>query len=293
MPSMDMPSVEHGSRLPCGDRELDLSSAHVMGILNVTPDSFSDGGHFVHAGQAMRHVEQMIADGATLIDVGGESTRPGAAAVSPEQELDRVIPVVEAIRQRFDTIVSVDTSTPQVMSAAAAAGAGLINDVRALRRPGALRAAASTGLPVCLMHMQGSPQDMQQAPQYESIIDEVSAFLVERVAVCAQAGIPADRLLLDPGFGFGKTLEHNFQLFAGMQRLLSLGCPLLVGVSRKSMIGQLLDRPVDQRLAGGLALAVLAVRSGARIIRVHDVAQTVDAIRMTEAVMTAGRENVG
>ncbi len=293
MPSMDMPSVEHGSRLPCGDRELDLSSAHVMGILNVTPDSFSDGGHFVHAGQAMRHVEQMIADGATLIDVGGESTRPGAATVSPEQELDRVIPVVEAIRQRFDTIVSVDTSTPQVMSAAAAAGAGLINDVRALRRPGALRAAASTGLPVCLMHMQGSPQDMQQAPQYESIIDEVSAFLVERVAVCAQAGIPADRLLLDPGFGFGKTLEHNFQLFAGMQRLLSLGCPLLVGVSRKSMIGQLLDRPVDQRLAGGLALAVLAVRSGARIIRVHDVAQTVDAIRMTEAVMTAGRENVG
>ncbi|WP_373186286.1 dihydropteroate synthase [Halopseudomonas sp.] len=288
-----MPSVEHGSRLPCGDRELDLSSAHVMGILNVTPDSFSDGGHFVHAGQAMRHVEQMIADGATLIDVGGESTRPGAATVSPEQELDRVIPVVEAIRQRFDTIVSVDTSTPQVMSAAAAAGAGLINDVRALRRPGALRAAASTGLPVCLMHMQGSPQDMQQAPQYESIIDEVSAFLVERVAVCAQAGIPADRLLLDPGFGFGKTLEHNFQLFAGMQRLLSLGCPLLVGVSRKSMIGQLLDRPVDQRLAGGLALAVLAVRSGARIIRVHDVAQTVDAIRMTEAVMTAGRENVG
>lgn len=290
MPNMDMPSVKTGSRLPCGDRELDLSSAHVMGILNVTPDSFSDGGRFVRFDQAMRHVEQMLADGATLIDVGGESTRPGADPVSAEQEVARVVPVVEAIKQRFDTVVSVDTSTPQVIAESAAAGAGLINDVRALRRPGALAAAAATGLPVCLMHMQGSPQDMQQAPQYDSIVDEVSAFLIERVAACTQAGITEERLLLDPGFGFGKTLEHNLQLFAGMGRLLPQGLPLLVGVSRKSMIGQLLSRPVDQRLSGGLALVVLAVQAGARIIRVHDVAQTVDAVRMTEAVIAAGKE---
>lgn len=284
----DMPIANSGSRLPCGDRELDLSHAHVMGILNVTPDSFSDGGRYVRLDQALRHVEQMLADGATLIDVGGESTRPGADVVSVEQELERVVPVVEAISQRFDTIISVDTSTPEVMTETAGSGAGLINDVRALQRPGALQAAARSGLPVCLMHMQGDPQRMQQAPQYDSVIEEVSAFLVARAAACAEAGIPVDRLLLDPGFGFGKTLEHNLQLFAGMQRLQPQGLPLLVGVSRKSMIGQLLGRPVDQRLAGGLALAVLAVRSGARILRVHDVAQTVDAIRMTEAVMAAG-----
>lgn len=283
-----MPAAKPSSRLLCGDRELDLSSAHVMGILNVTPDSFSDGGRFVHLDQAMRHVEQMLDEGATLIDVGGESTRPGADPVTPHQELDRVIPVVEAIRRRFDTVVSVDTSTPEVMRSAAAAGAGLINDVRALQRPGALDAAAATGLPVCLMHMQGDPQSMQQAPRYTSVIEEVSAFLVERTAACVRAGIGPERLLLDPGFGFGKTLEHNLQLFAGMQRLLPEGLPLLVGVSRKSMIGQLLGRPVDQRLAGGLALATLAVRAGARIIRVHDVALTVDAVRMTEAVMAAG-----
>tara|TARA_R110001599_G_scaffold28969_7_gene99634 strand:- start:2635 stop:3531 length:897 start_codon:yes stop_codon:yes gene_type:complete len=288
----DMPSVKPGSRLPCGDRELDLAHAHVMGILNVTPDSFSDGGRFVHLDQALRRVEQMLVEGATLIDVGGESTRPGADPVSAEQEVERVVPVVEAIKQRFDTIVSVDTSTPQVMTGSAAVGAGLINDVRALQRTGALEAAAQTGLPVCLMHMQGDPQSMQQAPSYTSILDEVSAFLVDRVAACAQAGIPAGKVLLDPGFGFGKTLEHNLQLFAGMQRLLPKGLPLLVGVSRKSMIGQLLNRPVDQRLSGGLALAVLAVQAGARIIRVHDVAQTVDALRMTEAVLAAGENTI-
>lgn len=282
-----MLNAEPGSRLPCGDRELDLSRVHVMGILNVTPDSFSDGGRFLRLDQAVRHAEQMLNEGATLIDVGGESTRPGASVVSVGQELERVVPVVEAIKQRLDTVVSVDTSTPEVMSEAASVGAGMINDVRALRRSGALEAAAKTGLPVCLMHMQGSPQDMQQAPRYDSIIDEVSAFLVARVTACVQAGIPADRLLLDPGFGFGKTLEHNLQLFAGMQRLLPQGLPLLVGVSRKSMIGQSLDRPVDQRLAGALALAALAVRAGARIIRAHDVAQTVDAVRMAEAVLAA------
>jgi len=281
--------VNSGSRLPCGDRELDLSHAHVMGILNVTPDSFSDGGRYLRLDQALRHVEQMLEEGATLIDVGGESTRPGADAVSARQELERVLPVVEAISQRFDTIISVDTSTPQVMRESAAAGAGMINDVRALQRDGALMAAAQTGLPVCLMHMQGEPQHMQQAPQYASVIDEVSAFLTRRVAACAQAGIPASRLLLDPGFGFGKTLEHNLQLFAGIESLRPVGIHLLVGVSRKSMIGQLLGRSVDQRLAGGLALTTLAVRSGARIIRAHDIAQTVDVVRMTEAVMAAGR----
>lgn len=279
--------MNSGSRLPCGDRELDLSHAHVMGILNVTPDSFSDGGRYVRLDQALRHVQQMLEEGATLIDVGGESTRPGANPVSVSQELDRVLPVVEAISQRFDTIISVDTSTPQVMRESASAGAGMINDVRALQRDGALMAAAQTGLPVCLMHMQGEPQHMQQTPQYASVIDEVSAFLVERVSACTQAGIPANRLLLDPGFGFGKTLEHNLQLFAGIESLRPAGIHLLVGVSRKSMIGQLLGRSVDQRLAGGLALAALAVRSGARIIRAHDIAQTVDVVRMTEAVMSA------
>ena len=279
--------MNSGSRLPCGDRELDLSHAHVMGILNVTPDSFSDGGRYVRLDQALRHVQQMLEEGATLIDVGGESTRPGANPVSVSQELDRVLPVVEAISQRFDTIISVDTSTPQVMRESASAGAGMINDVRALQRDGALMAAAQTGLPVCLMHMQGEPQHMQQTPQYASVIDEVSAFLVERVSACTQAGIPANRLLLDPGFGFGKTLEHNLQLFAGIESLRPAGIHFLVGVSRKSMIGQLLGRSVDQRLAGGLALAALAVRSGARIIRAHDIAQTVDVVRMTEAVMSA------
>lgn len=283
-----MSVVDIGSRLLCGDRELDLSRTHVMGILNTTPDSFSDGGRFQQLDAALSHIERMIDEGATLIDVGGESTRPGAAAVSVDQELQRVVPVVEAIKARFDVIVSVDTSTPAVMRESAAVGAGLINDVRALQRPGALQAAADSGLPVCLMHMRGEPQTMQDAPHYESILDEVGRFLTERVEACESVGIGRERLLLDPGFGFGKTLEHNLQLFARMQLLQPQGLPLLVGVSRKSMIGQLLDRPVDQRLAGGLALATLAVVRGARIIRVHDVAATADAVRMTEAVLAAG-----
>lgn len=282
-----MSTADYGSRLPCGDRELDLSRTHVMGILNTTPDSFSDGGQYLQLDAALRHVERMLEDGATLIDVGGESTRPGAAPVSLEQELERVVPVVEAIKARFDTIVSVDTSTPEVMRDSAAAGAGLINDVRALLRPGALQAAAQSGLPVCLMHMRGEPQTMQEAPRYESILTEVGRFLTERVQACEQAGIGRERLLLDPGFGFGKTLEHNLELFAHMHLLQPTGLPLLVGVSRKSMIGQLLGRPVDQRLAGGLALAALAVARGARIIRVHDVAASVDAVRMSEAVLQA------
>ncbi|KAA0691329.1 dihydropteroate synthase [Halopseudomonas laoshanensis] len=284
-----MSSTDHGSWLPCGDRELDLSRTHVMGILNTTPDSFSDGGQYQQLDAALRHVERMLEEGATLIDVGGESTRPGADPVSVDQELHRVVPVVEAIKARFDTIVSIDTSTPEVMRDSAAVGAGLINDVRALLRPGALQAAAHSGLPVCLMHMRGDPKSMQDAPRYESILNEVGRFLSERVEACEQAGIAREKLLLDPGFGFGKTLEHNLELFAQMHLLQPHGLPLLVGVSRKSMIGQLLQRPVEERLAGGLALTSLAVARGARIIRAHDVAATVDAVRMTEAVLAAAQ----
>ena len=282
-----MSSSLNGSRLLCGNRELDLSRPHVMGILNVTPDSFSDGGCFNRLDPALAHVESMLAAGATLIDVGGESTSPGAEPVSVEEELGRVLPVVEAISSRFDVVISVDTSTPEVMTASAQAGAGLINDVRALERPGALQAAAATGLPVCLMHRQGEPGSMQHAPSYASVLDEVNAYLRARVTACEAAGISHDRLLLDPGFGFGKSLEHNLQLFAGMGQLQPSGLPLLVGVSRKSMIGQVLDRPVDQRLFGSLALAALAVSAGARIIRVHDVAETMDVVRMASAVVRA------
>jgi len=273
--------------LPCGDRELDLTRAHVMGILNVTPDSFSDGGLYSRLDSALIRVEKMLEAGATLIDVGGESTRPGAAVVSVQQELERVVPVVEAIKSRFDTVVSVDTSTPEVITASAAVGAGMINDIRALRRPGALLAAAKTDLPVCLMHMQGEPQTMQKAPAYASIVHEVNAFLDERVRSCEAAGIPRNRLILDPGFGFGKTLEHNLHLFAHFDELQPRGLPILIGVSRKSMIGLALGRPVEKRLHGGVALAAIAVMKGARILRVHDVEETVDAVRMVEAVLAA------
>lgn len=284
-----MTQVRNNSRLPCGDRELDLSRTQVMGILNITPDSFSDGGRYTRRDAALAHVEQMLAAGATLIDIGGESTRPGAALVGVQEEVDRVVPMVEAIKARFDTVVSIDTSTPEVISGSASVGAGLINDIRALCRPGAMQAAVDSGLAVCLMHMQGEPQTMQQAPQYESVLGQVNSFLEQRVQACLDAGIDRAKLVLDPGYGFGKSLQHNLELFAAMQHLRPLDLPILVGVSRKSMIGQTLDRPVDQRLAGGLALAVLAVTKGARIIRVHDVAETVDAVRMAEAVMAAGQ----
>lgn len=280
-------SDSKSSRLPCGIRELDLSHARIMGILNVTPDSFSDGGRFNRLDAALQHVEQMITAGAALIDVGGESTRPGADPVSVDEELQRVVPVVEAIAARFDVVISVDTSTPEVMTASAAAGAGMINDVRALERPGALEAARATGLPVCLMHRQGEPETMQLAPRYASVLDEVNAYLQARVEACEVAGIARERIILDPGFGFGKTLEHNLQLFAHLRDLRPAGLPVLVGVSRKSMIGQALDRPVDQRLYGSLALAALAVDAGAAILRVHDVAETADVVRMAEAVSRA------
>lgn len=272
------------TRLPCGSRVLDLAHPHVMGILNVTPDSFSDGGRFAARDAAVRHAEAMVAAGATLIDIGGESTRPGARAVSPVEELERVAPVVEAIVANLDVVISLDTSTPAVMREGARLGAGLINDVRALRRDGALEAAAESGLPVCLMHMLGEPGDMQNNPCYRDVVAEVREFLVGRMAACELAGIPAERVVLDPGFGFAKTLAHNLVLFKHLESLHDLGRPLLVGVSRKSMIGQALGREVGDRLYGGLALAALAVSKGASIVRVHDVAETVDAVRMIAAV---------
>ncbi|EPN25166.1 dihydropteroate synthase [Pseudomonas syringae pv. actinidiae ICMP 19099] len=273
--------------MPCGNRVLDLAHTHVMGILNATPDSFSDGGRYSQLDAALRHAEAMVLAGATLIDVGGESTRPGARPVSPAQEVERVAPVVEIISRELDVIISVDTSTPEVMLATAGLGAGLINDVRSLQRPGALEAAASTGLPVCLMHMQGEPGTMQNDPHYEDLLAEVSAFLLERMNQCVAAGIDRQQIILDPGFGFAKTLEHNLSLFKHMEALHALGRPLLVGVSRKSMIGAVLGRPVDQRLSGGLALAALAMTKGAKILRVHDVAETADVVRMIAAVQTA------
>ncbi|WP_010487548.1 dihydropteroate synthase [Pseudomonas sp. S9] len=275
------------SPLPCGGRFLDLTRTQVMGILNVTPDSFSDGGRFSQRDAALRHAEAMLRAGATLIDIGGESTRPGAQAVSVEQELERVAPVVEAVAAELDVIISVDTSTPQVMIEAGRLGAGLINDVRSLQREGALAAAAATGLPVCLMHMRGEPTTMQQNPQYPDVVAEVEGFLLERMAACAAVGIGQDKLLLDPGFGFAKTLEHNLGLFKRLESLHALGRPLLVGVSRKSMIGRVLGHEVDGRLHGSLALAALAVAKGAHILRVHDVAETVDVVRMITAVEAA------
>ncbi|MFZ5723831.1 MAG: dihydropteroate synthase [Pseudomonadota bacterium] len=276
--------------LHCGNRTLDLTAPRVMGILNVTPDSFSDGGRFVAPETALQQAARMVDEGAAIIDVGGESTRPGAAPVSPQEELDRVLPVVERIVRELDVCVSVDTSTPDVMRAVARAGAHLLNDVRALQRPGALAAAGESGLPVCLMHMQGEPESMQRAPQYDDVVHDVAAFLAGRVEACRAAGIPGERLLIDPGFGFGKTLAHNRALLARLGELQSIGLPLLAGLSRKSMIGALLadaggaPRPVDGRLYGSVAAALLAVDRGAAILRVHDVAPTVDVLRIWSAL---------
>lgn len=282
-----MTSALSSTRLPCGNRVLDLAHVHVMGILNVTPDSFSDGGCFSQLDAALRHAEAMVAAGATLIDVGGESTRPGARIVTPLEEMERVAPIVERIARELDVIISVDTSTPAVMRETARLGAGLINDVRSLQRDGALDAAAATGLPVCLMHMLGEPGNMQDSPHYDDLVGEVSGFLSGRINQCIAAGISAEKIILDPGFGFAKSLQHNLSLFKHMESLHALGRPLLVGVSRKSMIGLALSRPVGERLYGGLALAALAVTKGARILRVHDVAETVDVVRMIAAVESA------
>lgn len=282
-----MTSLQYPALLSFGSRVLDLSRPHVMGILNVTPDSFSDGGRFAPRDAALRHAADMVAAGATLVDVGGESTRPGARPVSPLEELERVAPIVEAIVAELDVVVSLDTSTPAVMREGARLGAGLINDVRALRRDGALEAAADAGLPVCLMHMLGEPGTMQLNPHYDDVVAEVGGFLAERMAACVVAGIPEEQVILDPGFGFAKLLEHNLSLFKHLERLHVLGRPLLVGVSRKSMVGQSLGREVGQRLYGSLALAALAVDKGVCILRVHDVPETVDVVRMIEAVGAA------
>ncbi|CAI8272895.1 MAG: Dihydropteroate synthase [SAR92 bacterium MED-G29] len=274
--------------LKCGNKTLDLSRPAVMGILNATPDSFSDGGLLYSAGQldqskTLQAVESMLAAGADIIDIGGESTRPGAQPVSVDQELARVIPIIEAVASRFDTIISVDTSTTQVIKEATVAGANLINDVRALRREGALQAAADSGLPLCLMHMQNQPDSMQQSPQYKDVVAEVAEFLQQRKQACVEAGISADKIILDPGFGFGKTLQHNLDLFNGLGQLATAGHPILVGVSRKSMIGEMLGSPVDDRLMGSVTMAVLAAQKimaaqGALILRVHDVKETVQAL---------------
>lgn len=267
-------------------RSLSLERPHVMGILNVTPDSFSDGGRFKQLELALAHARQMTEEGATLIDIGGESTRPGAPDVSEQEELDRVIPVVERMVQELDVMISLDTSKAAVMRAGCAAGAHLINDVRALLEPGALVAAAEADVPVCLMHMQGQPRTMQAEPHYDDLQGEVRAFFDERIAACLDAGIPRQHLLLDPGYGFGKTVAHNYQLLAEQQKLLDYGLPLLVGMSRKSMIGNLLGRPVDERLAGSLACALIGLQHGARIIRVHDVRATMDTLRVGWMTMT-------
>jgi dihydropteroate synthase len=261
-----------------------------MGVLNVTPDSFSDGGQFARPEAALARARVMVEEGAAIIDVGGESTRPGAQAVAEAEELERVLPVIERIRRELDCIVSIDTLKPGVMRAACAAGAELVNDVMALRAPGALEAARESGAAVCLMHMQGEPRTMQQAPAYLDVVEEVTGFLRERAEACVEAGIARDRIVVDPGFGFGKTLAHNLALLGGIDAIAELGLPVLVGVSRKSMFGQLLDRPADQRLAGGLAAAAIAVWQGASIVRTHDVRATMDALKVTAAARAARTE---
>ncbi len=262
-----------------------------MGILNVTPDSFSDGGCYATLDSALRQGERLAQEGADILDVGGESTRPGSSGISVQEEIDRIVPVIEALTLRLELPISVDTSKPEVMRAAVAAGAGFINDVQALRRPGALTTAAMLGVPVCLMHMRGTPASMQEAPTYVDPLAEVAGFLRERVVACERAGIPPHRLILDPGFGFGKTLDHNLALLAGLGRLAELGLPLLVGLSRKSMIGALTGREVGDRLAGSLAALVLAVERGALILRVHDVGASRDVVKVAWALMQATGNN--
>jgi dihydropteroate synthase len=273
--------------IDCGGRPLDLGHPRVMAILNVTPDSFSDGGAYDTVEAAVERALVMVAEGAAIIDVGGESTRPGAQAVDVQQEIDRVVPVIEALARATMVPISVDTSKPEVMRAAVAAGAGFINDVRALRDPGALEAAVELAVPVCLMHMQGEPRTMQQRPEYRDCVGEVRAFLEERLGACREVGIPQARLLIDPGFGFGKALRHNLELLRHLADLKDLGAPLLVGVSRKSMIGQMLDRPVGERLYGSITLGAFAVWQGAAVVRAHDVRATIDALRVCHAVMQA------
>ena len=268
---------------------ISLDCPAVMGILNTTPDSFSDGGRFTAPSVAIMHAEQMVAAGAAIVDIGGESTRPGAQDVGEQAEIDRVVPVIEAIRSALDVAISVDTSKPGVMRAAVAAGATMINDVRALRAEGALEAAAELQQAVCLLHMQGQPRTMQQDPQYHDVVADVIQFLRERVSECTQVGIAKELLVIDPGFGFGKTPEDNIELLANLRQLQEIGPPLLIGVSRKSALGMLTGREVDERQPASVAAAVLAVDRGASIVRAHDVAETVDALRVARAVIESDK----
>ena len=279
-------------KLSCGNRTLDLSTAHVMGILNVTPDSFSDGGQFNQLDKAIAHAESMVAEGATILDVGGESTRPGAAAVSVAEELERVVPVVEHIAARLDVAISVDTSTAEVIRESAKAGAHLINDVRALRREGALQAAAETGLPVCLMHMQGEPDTMQKNPRYDDVVQDVRNFLKERIEAARAAGIASEQILLDPGFGFGKTRIHNYTLLNRLEQITALGYPLLTGLSRKRMIADVLNASDDatERDDASAAAATVCAMKGARIIRAHNVKKTWEALQVVNATLREGHE---
>jgi dihydropteroate synthase len=277
-------------QLKLGKHSLSLDRPRIMGVLNVTPDSFSDGGQFLAADDAIRHAEVLVEAGADIVDVGGESTRPGAAVVSEAEEIDRVVPVIEAIAARFDIPVSVDTGKPGVMEAAVSAGAGMINDIYALRLDGALDMATSLDAAICLMHMQGMPSDMQKQPHYDRLPGEVIDFLAERLEVCMEAGMGVERIVIDPGFGFGKNHDHNLQILASLDQFSALGRPILVGLSRKRTLGHITGRPVTERVAAGVAAAVMAYEKGAAIIRTHDVAETVDALKVAEAVRVAGNK---
>lgn len=266
------------------DRTLDLTSPKIMGILNFTPDSFSDSGKFFTLDKALFQVEKMLNDGAEIIDIGGESTRPNAEIITLEEELNRVVPLVDAVRQRFDCLISVDSSKPEVFRQSAQAGADILNDIRALQELNALDTAAELGLPVCIMHMQGTPQTMQQQPDYDDVVEEVGDFLNQRIFACLTAGIPKEHIILDVGFGFGKTVQHNYQLLKHLNVFVQSGYPVLAGLSRKSMIGAVLDKPVEQRVVGSVAGALLAVQNGAQIVRVHDVAETADALKIWNAM---------
>lgn len=275
--------------LDCGGRALDLSRVAIMGILNVTPDSFSDGGIFADRERAIAYARAMVDDGADIVDVGGESTRPGAGGVSAAQEMGRVVPVIESLTRELSVPISVDTSKPEVMRAAVAAGAGFINDVRALREPGALDEAAELKRPVCLMHMLGEPRTMQNDPKYGDVVSDVRDFLKERVAAAIAGGIAREHVVIDPGFGFGKTVAHNLELLRRLREFSDLG-PIVAGLSRKSMIGKLLGLPVERRQHASVALALLAAQNGARILRVHDVAATAQAVRAWEAVYSSATD---
>ncbi len=274
-------------KLYANNKVLDLSVPRIMGILNFTPDSFSDSGQFYQLDKALIQVEKMLNAGADIIDIGGESTRPNAEEVSVEQELERVVPLVDAVRRRFDCWISVDTSKPQVMAESAKVGMDLINDIRALQEPQALETSVKLGLPVCLMHMQGQPRTMQNNPQYQNVVEEVLQFLQKRTALCIQAGIKAENIIWDVGFGFGKSVQHNYKLLQQLSRFTAQGYPVLAGLSRKSMIGAVLDKSVEQRVVGSAAGALIAAMNGATILRVHDVDATADALKVWQATQQA------